>query len=264
MARARNIKPGFFDNVQLGQLPMATRLCFIGLWTIADREGRLKDEPERIKVRTLPYDDVDVDGALNQLQDAGFIKRYEVKGCKYIQVINWDKHQNPHGKEQASIIPAPGKHRTSTRHAPGMHQANTVLAPDMHSTCPEVARLIPDSGFSDSLNSDSLNSDSLNLATLLATLIHEHNPNAKEPDLSKWAQEIDRMIRLDERDPQEIEDIIRWCQGDDFWYANILSAKKLREKYDQLTAHMSRDLKKSEPKGMEGLRYLMKKEEVKL
>ena len=105
--------------------------------------------------------------------------------------------------------------------------------------------------------------EAFRLAELLHTLILSHNPNAKEPDLSKWAQEIDRMIRIDERDPQEIENIIRWCQGDEFWYANILSAKKLREKYDQLTAHMSRDLKKSEPKGMDGLRYLMKKEEVK-
>ena len=31
MARARNIKPGFFDNEILGELPALTRLLFIGL-----------------------------------------------------------------------------------------------------------------------------------------------------------------------------------------------------------------------------------------
>jgi len=51
------------------------------------------------------------------------------------------------------------------------------------------------------------------------------------------------MIRIDNRDPQEIEAIIRWCQNDDFWFANILSAEKLRKHYDALTAKMNRDIK---------------------
>ena len=46
---------------------------------------------------------------LQQLNDNGFIQRYEIAGEKYIQVINFLKHQNPHCKEQASVIPAPGE-----------------------------------------------------------------------------------------------------------------------------------------------------------
>ena len=53
MARARNIKPGFFDNETLGELPALTRLLFIGLWCLADREGRLQDRPKRIKKELL-------------------------------------------------------------------------------------------------------------------------------------------------------------------------------------------------------------------
>lgn len=253
MARARSIKPGFFFNVELAELNSDVRLMFIGLWCIADRAGRLKDQPPRIKAETLPYDDVDINDALNQLQSKGFIKRYEVKGCKYIQVINWDKHQNPHIKERESEIPEPGKHRTST-----------VLAPDKHSTSMEEASpraRVSDSGYLFTDNGYLLAGTlELKLAALLFSLILSHNSKAKEPDIEKWAEEIDRMIRIDERDPQEIEVIIRWCQDDDFWFANILSAKKLREKYDQLMAHMSRELKKSEPKGMDGLRYLAEQE----
>ena len=110
MARARNIKPGFFDNEILGELPALTRLLFIGLWCLADREGRLQDRPKRIKKELLGYDDVtadDVDTMLQQLNDNGFIQRYEIAGEQYIQVTNFLKHQNPHCKEQASVIPAP-------------------------------------------------------------------------------------------------------------------------------------------------------------
>ena len=110
MARARNIKPGFFDNEILGELPALTRLLFIGLWCLADREGRLQDRPKRIKKELLGYDDVtadDVDAMLQQLNDNGFIQRYEIAGEQYIQVTNFLKHQNPHCKEQASVIPAP-------------------------------------------------------------------------------------------------------------------------------------------------------------
>ena len=41
MARTRSIKPSFFDNEILGDLPPLTRLLFIGLWGIADREGQM-------------------------------------------------------------------------------------------------------------------------------------------------------------------------------------------------------------------------------
>jgi hypothetical protein len=42
------------------------------------------------------------------------------------------------------------------------------------------------------------------------------------------------MIRLDNRAPESIEAVIRWCQADTFWQNNILSGAKLREQYDQL------------------------------
>lgn len=105
MARARNIKPGFFTNDGLVELPFEVRLLFIGLWTLADREGRLEDRPKRIRMEIFPGDDVDVDEALWLLQHAGFIVRYEVDGARYLEVVNFSKHQNPHPREAASTIP---------------------------------------------------------------------------------------------------------------------------------------------------------------
>lgn len=136
MARARNIKPSFFANDDLADIHPLGRLLFIGLWTLADREGRLEDRPRRIKAEVLPYDDCDVDGLLDDLQKHGFIQRYDVGGERFIQVVNFKKHQNPHVKESASSIPAPDEHHASPVQDKGKEQPE-----------PERAGLIPDSGF---------------------------------------------------------------------------------------------------------------------
>jgi len=105
MARSRNIKPGFFTNEDLVELDFPTRLLFAGLWTIADREGRLQDRPKKIKIDIFPADNLDVDLMLSALDRSKFIQRYEVAGEKFIKITNWARHQNPHHTEKASIIP---------------------------------------------------------------------------------------------------------------------------------------------------------------
>lgn len=105
MARARNIKPGFFENELLVELSFEYRLLFIGLWTIADKEGRLEDRSKKIKMQVFPADNVDVDGGLTALHDAGFIVRYGSGTDKFIQINNWKKHQSPHHTERDSVIP---------------------------------------------------------------------------------------------------------------------------------------------------------------
>lgn len=74
------------------------------------------------------------------------------------------------------------------------------------------------------------------LSVQLKTSILKNNPNAKTPDdLQKWAYEFDKMVRLDNRAPQNIQKVIDFSQRDSFWMANILSARALREKFDTLT-----------------------------
>ncbi|WP_233872396.1 hypothetical protein [Paraburkholderia adhaesiva] len=100
------LKPTFFTNELLSGLPPLARLLFAGLWTVADREGRLEDRPARIRAEIFPYEpDTDVDALLDQLHDAGFIARYAINGERYVEVIKWTKHQRPHPHEAASEIP---------------------------------------------------------------------------------------------------------------------------------------------------------------
>ena len=121
MARIRAIKPEFAFDEELSKLPIETRLFFILLWTHADREGRLEDRPQVLRAKIYPYDsDKDADSMLAMLHPK-FVFRYESGGRKYLQVMNWHKHQLPHYKEVQSTIPAPKFNIKSTS---VQHQVN--------------------------------------------------------------------------------------------------------------------------------------------
>lgn len=107
MARARNIKPALFTNEVLGVADPLYTLLFEGLWVLADRAGRLEDRVLRIKAEVFPYrEGVDVDAMLTWLSQKGFIVRYSVGESRYIEILNFTKHQNPHKNEKESEIPS--------------------------------------------------------------------------------------------------------------------------------------------------------------
>ena len=134
MSRIRYIKPGFFVDDDLAECQPITRILFAGLWTIADREGRLEDRPRRIRAQVLPNDDVDVDGLLQELADHGqLIIRYEVDGTRYVAIPGFTRHQKPHSRELPSVIPEPSEHdlgsaQASPRQCPSTTQASLARA----------------------------------------------------------------------------------------------------------------------------------------
>jgi len=105
--RARNIKPGFFENEEIAELEYVERLLFIGLWCYADREGLFEIRPKRIKAVVFPYDNCDVEPMIVALEKAGLISIYTVGGEKYGMVLNFKKHQRPHPHEAKSKLPSP-------------------------------------------------------------------------------------------------------------------------------------------------------------
>jgi hypothetical protein len=119
LARIRSIKPQFFLNEDVAALPYEWRLLFVGLWTQADRAGRLEDRPKRLKAALFPYDDLDIDHGLGCLANAGLIIRYEVNTQRLITIPTWGKHQQPHIKEADSDLPA---------HCDQEHGSDTVPA----------------------------------------------------------------------------------------------------------------------------------------
>lgn len=173
MARARNIKPGLFSNELLVELPAFDRLAFIGLWCLADREGRLEDRVKRIKIELFPCDDYDVEAGLARLATAGFITRYQVAGFSVIEIVNFQKHQSPHGSEKDSTLPDINGYLTVYERKKNVVVAGSqrkvlvgeqsfnvkeslepVNPPLDNALIPDCGILIPESGFTDSPNQD--------------------------------------------------------------------------------------------------------------
>jgi hypothetical protein len=121
--RQRILSPSFFKDEDMAECAVQAQLCFIGMLTLADREGRLEDRPRWIRAELFPYcDSVPMDDILVELSSprncspGSFIQRYEVDGRKYIQICNFLKYQKPHPREAASKIPpCPEKARPAVK-----------------------------------------------------------------------------------------------------------------------------------------------------
>lgn len=113
MARIRTIKPEFFLSEQVGSVSFAARLLFAGLWTIADREGRLRWQPKRIKAQVFPHDEIELHRLAEELvtavpehgNGAPLVVFYADEGGVYAWIPEFVKHQRPHPKEPASVLP---------------------------------------------------------------------------------------------------------------------------------------------------------------
>ena len=109
MARTRSIKPSFFKNEHLAECEPMARLLFIGLWTLADRDGRLENRPMRIKAELFPYENCDIAGLLKQLADRGFVRAYESGDVRVLEIAKFREHQRCHPDEKSEGLPPPAE-----------------------------------------------------------------------------------------------------------------------------------------------------------
>jgi hypothetical protein len=235
LSRARNIKPGFFKNELLVELPFEARLLFIGLWTMADREGRLEDRPTKIRMEIFPADSVDVEAGLQALHDNGFICRYSVNEQRFIEVLAWAKHQNPHHREAESTIPARVEPRAAAPCMKGKPEASTGQALGEAVPLPGSAVLIPDSLIPDSLQEQepkgslSAKADVPNCphAEIIA-LYHENLPSLRQ--VRTWEGQRPKLLRSRWRESSERQDLTWWREffgyvaGSDFLMGKATSA----------------------------------------
>ena len=139
--RARNLKPSFFKNEDLGSLPFEARLLFMGMWCLADREGILEYRPLKWKAEIFPYDNVDCTYLGWCLHRKGLVLVYEREGARLIFIPAFHKHQRPHVKETASNFP-----QFSAEYIinPGKVGASTDLGECQHALNPESPFLNPE------------------------------------------------------------------------------------------------------------------------
>ena len=56
--------------------------------------------------------------------------------------------------------------------------------------------------------------------------------------VKRWTPDIELMLRLDGYSEAEVRALIEWAQADSFWWKNIRSGRKLREKAEELSVRM--------------------------
>lgn len=130
MARIRTLKPEFFLSETVGSVSLGARLLFAGLWTVADREGRLRWQPRKLKAQIFPYDDaLELHRLAEDLARVKLLVFYEDDGGVYAWLPGFSEHQRPHPKEPESVLPPypsgmlpgwlPWKKTASSRELPG-------------------------------------------------------------------------------------------------------------------------------------------------
>lgn len=110
MARIRTVKPEFWTDETMAELPRDVRLLFLGLLNHVDDAGRCVDNPRLIKAAVFPLDD-DVTAELirrwlDELSTKARVVLYEASQRRYLQVSNFRKHQKI-DRPQESKLPDP-------------------------------------------------------------------------------------------------------------------------------------------------------------
>lgn len=95
MARIRTIKPEFWTDSFMVQLPPIARLFYIALWTAADDYGFIRDEPDRLAMELFPRENpLVVDDWLQFFCASGRIETFIAgDGTVYHKINSWEKHQ---------------------------------------------------------------------------------------------------------------------------------------------------------------------------
>lgn len=104
MARARFIRPEFFSDVRLSEMPFGARILFAAIWCHSDLRGVFEHCPKMLRAQAFPHDEEvtskKVQEWLDLLQSHGRISRFESGGKTWGCVTNWTKHQHISKKEK--------------------------------------------------------------------------------------------------------------------------------------------------------------------
>ena len=135
MGRIRTVKPELFLHDELfdaeAESGLPVRLAFIGLFTVADREGRFIWRPRQLKAQIFPYDaGLDFELVLDALVKSGFVVHYEVDGKEFGVISSFLAHQQINSKEAQSKLPAPVKGKNLLHNQPLSERKSPV--PNVH------------------------------------------------------------------------------------------------------------------------------------
>ena len=78
----------------------------------------------------------------------------------------------------------------------------------------------------------------ININNAVKNKYKDYSPKQIESLLQRWCDNIDKLIRIDNAEPDEIYKVLEWLFKDDFWSTVIQSTDNLRKTYSKLYAKL--------------------------
>ena len=256
--RIRSIKPEFFTSPDTGRASLRARLFYVALWCWADDYGIGETNFSMLAGFAFPEEDQierkELPSLCKEVAEAYGTMFYTVRGRHYYSIPTWDEHQRTQRKAAAKY-PTPDAapdlrvYGETEPSAPTQGTSAPTQGSDEYGTgereqgkgnrgtCdPADAGSLSDAA-SGTDATEATNPDAEALSHYLADRIRT-NGNKVRTVGKRWHDAMDRLIRIDGYTPEQIRQVIDWSQGNEFWAPNILSAPKLREKFDTLKGQM--------------------------
>lgn len=109
MARKRMIDPNIWDSADFGKLSNLAKIVFIGLFSLADDEGRGNANSLYLRSHIFPYNEkmrsTDIEVALSEISRNMSIVFYSYDGSDYYNLLNWHTFQKIDKPTPSRITP---------------------------------------------------------------------------------------------------------------------------------------------------------------
>jgi hypothetical protein len=270
MSTQRYISTSFWDDEWVQTLNLTEKGLFLYFLTnaLTNIAGVYKISVSRILFDTK-LEESDFKTIFAKFEKAGKARRYK----EYILIPKWPKHQKweTHGKIKTGIEAIlknlPKEIIAILKKIGYTYPIDSLCIPYLTQAQSENDKN-SGSNYSDSdsdsdsnTNTDSnIKSDGSNepqlsesqksaieLAELLLTSHRKEFPDYLSgkndtQTIQRWALDIEKLIRLDKKSPDIIRQVILWVKTPNrFWFQNIESGKKLREKFERLYGEWKTD-----------------------
>jgi hypothetical protein len=248
MAQKRMIDKKISVSEQVANLTVAGQLIYTWGMPHADDIGLLPSSHRTLKATIAPMLDIGLQeftGIVEAIVREGLWEEFEHADQRFYRVRNFTRYQTLKKDRQPQIIlqvdlcqhPADSWAKLNEL---GFQTEDNGIHLETEEKRREEKRREDNTNTSAVADSTKLEEIDLELSRLLLDFIRENTPTFKQPNLEKWAEYIRLMRERDGRTEAQIRFLITWCQKDPFWQANILSTKKLRDKFDTLVAQVKR------------------------
>jgi hypothetical protein len=242
-----NVDDGFSTSPKVLGIPRGERMAAIGLWTIAGSwcsKHMTNGQIGSFMLDEWGADPVSVGALITsglwETTDEGFVFHDWTSWQRSRQQIEADREKERvrkktwrDNKAGQSSFPVPDlSHGTDGGTPASVPRVSQYPSQALPSPTKPTLLSTKDS-------SSELRPDVERLCILLRDLVIANG--SKPPIIGPgWHTAARLMLVADGRDPEAAERLMRWCQADPFWKANVLSMPKFRKGYDQIRLQAER------------------------